>query len=92
MFPFLQAKWEHTTDGKVKATAIKRRVNELLQERKMRLRERQLKCVCHARGVCCGPGSGKRETVRHYADTRTHAVAHERQAAGAAGRGGTDVR
>lgn len=39
----LKAKWEQTTDGKIKATSIKRRVNELLQERKVRLRERQLK-------------------------------------------------
>jgi len=39
----IKCKWEQTTDGKIKATSIKRRVDELLQERKFRLRERQLK-------------------------------------------------
>lgn len=39
----LKCKWEHSTDGKVKATAIKRRVQELMDDRKRNLRERQLR-------------------------------------------------
>eukprot|EP00047_Mylnosiga_fluctuans_P004903 m.237208 g.237208 ORF g.237208 m.237208 type:complete len:510 (-) comp13099_c0_seq1:123-1652(-) len=38
-----KCRWEQASDAKIRGTAIKRRVNELMQERKQYLRERQLR-------------------------------------------------
>jgi hypothetical protein len=39
----MQCKWEQATDQKIRATSVKARVQELLQERKRQLHERQLR-------------------------------------------------